>query len=341
MTKTVLITGGAGFIGSHVAQECLNHGCRVVVVDDLSGGSTANLPRGGGVDFYRADITDRRAIDHIFRQTRPDAVYHLAAYAAEGLSPFIRRFNALTNGVGTATVLSATLKYDIPKLVFTSSIAVYGDARTPYRENDAGHAVDPYGAYKWAAELDIMAARTTHGLDYTIWRPHNVFGPHQNINDPYRNVVGIFMKAVLLSKPMRIFGDGTQTRAFSYIRPVARAIAESGWDTRYRNATLNVGGAEPTTVRNLASHIEDVSGNRVGIEYLPARHEVHTAIASHERFALLTGRGPTDESHETRLVEGLSLMWDWVQQQTDLKPTPLPCDIEVPRGLPPSWNLPD
>jgi UDP-glucose 4-epimerase len=268
-------------------------------------------------------------------------VYHLAAYAAEGLSPFIRRFNAHVNGVGSATVLSAVLKHEVPKLVFTSSIAVYGHARVPYREDYAGHPVDPYGAYKWAAELDIAAAQSTHGLDFTIWRPHNVFGPAQNINDPYRNVVGIFMKAVLLSKPMRIFGDGSQVRAFSYVRGVARAIAESGWHPAYRNQTLNVGGAEPTTVRDLAYHIQSVTGNRVGIEYLPPRHEVHTATASHERFELVANDRGHSVATEVGLVEGLSLMWDWVQRQPDLSPTPLPCEIEVERGLPPSWNLRD
>jgi UDP-glucose 4-epimerase len=337
--QTVLITGGAGFIGSHVAQECLDHGCTVIVVDDLSGGSVSNLPP--GVDFCRADICNRRAIDELFRQYKPEAVYHLAAYAAEGLSPFIRRFNATINGVGSATILSAVLKHETPKLVFTSSIAVYGEARTPYREDHAGHPVDPYGAYKWAAELDIRAAQATYGLDYTIWRPHNVFGPHQNLNDPYRNVVGIFMKAALLDKPMRIFGDGTQVRAFSYVKPVARVIAESGWDARYRNTTLNVGGSQPTTIIGLARHVEDVSGNRVGVEYLPARHEIHTATASHERLAVVQSGRRSHGSPEIRLVEGLSLMWDWAQAQTDLKPTPLPCEIEVFRGLPPSWGLRD
>lgn len=328
--KTALVTGGAGFIGSHVAQRLLESGHRVIIVDDLSGGTTANLPHGG--EFVRADCGHQRSMDELFRRVRPEAVYHLAAYAAEGLSPFIRRYNAYANGVCSANMLSLALKYEVPKYVFTSSMAVYGQAPTPFREDQAGLPVDPYGAYKYAAELDIMAAQATHGLDYTIWRPHNVFGPHQNINDPYRNVVGIFMKAALENKPMRIFGDGSQIRAFSFIDDMAATIAESGWNPSFRNTTLNIGSDHPRTVVSLANHIREVSGTRLAPEFVPARHEVHVAYASHQRLGFLKSVPETD------FVDGLSRMWQWVQTQKNLKPTPLPCEIEVTRGLPESWT---
>lgn len=330
--KTVIVTGGAGFIGSHVARELIEHGYRVVVVDDLSGGNYANLPLGAELAY--GDAGDWGRMDSLFRRTKPVAVCHLAAYAAEGLSPFIRRFNAYVNGVVSANVLSLALRYEVPKYVFTSSIAVYGQAPSPCREDHAGHPVDPYGAYKWAAELDILAGQSTHGLDYTIWRPHNVYGPGQNINDPYRNVVGIFMKAALTDQPMRIFGDGSQVRAFSYITGVAATIAESVWNPSYRNTTLNIGSDEPRTVLSLAHHIRDVSGSRVPIQFLPERHEVHTVHANHQRLGFIKA---ARESREVPLVGGLSSMWDWVQTQKDLKPTPLPCEIEVTRNLPPSW----
>lgn len=328
--KTALVTGGAGFIGSHVAKHLLEKGYRVVIVDDLSGGSVSNLP--DGAEFGLADCGSYGVMDDLFKRTSPSVVFHLAAYAAEGLSPFIRRHNAYANGVCSANILSLALKHEVPKYVFTSSMAVYGQAPTPFREDKAGLPVDPYGAFKYAAELDILAAQTTHGLDYTIWRPHNVYGPHQNINDPYRNVVGIFMKAALQGTPMRIFGDGSQVRAFSYISDVAATIAESGWNPNFRCTTLNIGSDAPRTVLSLAHHVRDVSGRRVEIQHLPARHEVHSAWASHQRLGLLAGDRP-----ETDFVAGLSKMWDWVQGQTDLKPTPLPCEIEVTRNLPPSW----
>src|SRR5450759_2239010 len=221
----VLITGVAGFIGSHVADHCLRQGFDVVGVDDLSGGFLENVPQ--GVDFRLGSVTDVAFVERLWLSQRYDYVFHLAAYAAEGLSHFIRRFNYETNLIGSINLINLSVLHEIRCFVFTSSIAVYGRNQLPMTEELTPQPEDPYGVSKYAVELDLRAARHQFGLDYVVFRPHNVYGAHQNIGDKYRNVIGIFMNQILQGKPLTIFGDGTQTRAFSYIDDVAPVIARS------------------------------------------------------------------------------------------------------------------
>src|SRR5688572_26632929 len=225
MNNTVLVTGGAGFIGSHVSRHCLDMGFKVVVLDDLSGGFEDHLP--DGVIFVKGSITDHELVTDLFNQYRFVYVYHLAAYAAEGLSHFIRRYNYETNLIGSINLINEAVKHKVKCFVFTSSIAVYGKGQLPMSENMTPLPEDPYGISKYAVELDIRSAHEMFGLNYIIFRPHNVYGEYQNLGDKYRNVVGIFMNQVMQGQHMTIFGDGSQSRAFSYIGDIAPIIAQS------------------------------------------------------------------------------------------------------------------
>src|ERR1051326_177009 len=217
-----LVTGGAGFIGSHVARWCLSLGHQVIVLDDLSGGFADQVP--DGATFIQGSVTDESLIASLFERHRFDYVYHLAAYAAEGLSHFIRRFHYRNNLIGTVNLVNEAVKAGTRCFVFTSSIAVYGKGQLPMHEDMIPRPEDPYGISKYAAELDLAAAHEMFGLRYVIFRPHNVYGKHQNFADPYRNVLGIFMSQILRGEPLTIFGDGEQTRAFSHIDDVAPYI---------------------------------------------------------------------------------------------------------------------
>src|SRR5438552_8873027 len=205
MTNPVsIVTGAAGFIGSHVADELLKNGHRVVSLDDLSGGFDDNVPK--GAKFVQGSILDHQLIDSLFSVHRFDYVSHLAAYAAEGLSHFIKRFNYTNNVVGSMNLINAAIRHEIDCFVFTSSIAVYGPITPPMRETDVPTPEDPYGIAKLSVELDLAAAHRMFGLRYVIFRPHNVYGEYQNLGDPYRNVLGIFMNQIMQGQPMTIFG---------------------------------------------------------------------------------------------------------------------------------------
>ena len=169
-----------------------------------------------------ADLLARLFAEHQF-----EYVFHLAAYAAEGLSHFIRRFNYSNNVVGSMNVIDESVKSPVKCLVFTSSIAVYRAGETPMTEEMTPAPQDPYGIAKYAVELDLHAAGRMFGLNSIIFRPHNVYGERQRLGDRYRNVIGIFMNQIMHGEPMTVFGDGTQTRGFSYIGDGEPLIARS------------------------------------------------------------------------------------------------------------------
>jgi UDP-glucose 4-epimerase len=326
----VLVTGGAGFIGSHVAEALTQRGHSVVVLDDLSGGFIENVVP--AAEFVAGSITDVELVNRLCMQQRFEYIFHLAAYAAEGLSHFIRRYNYTTNLIGSMNLINAAVNSGVRCFVFTSSIAVYGASpELPMDEATHAHPEDPYGISKLAVEQDLQAAKAMFGLDYIVFRPHNVYGERQNIADKYRNVVGIFMNQLLQGKPMSVFGDGLQTRAFSYIDDVAPIIAESIGVPAAYNQIFNIGADQHYTVNQLAYTIAASMGVEPVIDYLPARNEVFNAYSSHDKVRRVFGERPL-----TSLDEGLGRMAAWVRQHGARASQPFQ-GIEITHNLPPSW----
>src|SRR3954469_5826435 len=248
MTKC-LVTGGAGFIGAHLTRALLDRGHEVVVLDDLSGGFVDNVDE--RADFVAGSVVDQELVDQLFEQHGFRWVYHRAAYAAEGLSHFIKRFNYTNNVIGSVNLINASVNHGVDCFVFTSSIAVYGAGQTPMTEDMAPRPEDSYGIAKFAVEQELRASHEMFGLDFTIFRPHNVYGERQNVGDRYRNVVGIFMNQLMRGEPMTIFGDGRQTRAFTYAGDVAPIVAEAPFKSRALGQVFNVGADTPYEVRVL------------------------------------------------------------------------------------------
>ena len=274
---------------SREAARILGH--NVVVLDDLSGGFKENLP--GGIEFVQGSITDVELINGLFEKYHFDFVYHLAAYAAEGLSHFIRRFNYTNNTIGSINLINASVKSEtVKRFVFTSSIAVYGAAQLPMTEDMTPSPEDPYGISKLAVELDLKAAHEMFGLEYTIFRPHNVYGEYQNIGDRYRNVIGIFMNQIMKNQPLTVFGDGKQTRAFSYISNIAPLIAKSVENVQAANKIFNVGADKPYAVLELAQAVAKAFGVKPIIKHLDQRKEVIHAFSSHKKLEKYSGRNP-------------------------------------------------
>lgn len=328
---TSLITGGAGFMGSHLARECLALGHEVVVLDDLSGGFRDNLP--AGVHFVEGSVEDATLVNRLFAAHRFRFVYHLAAYAAEGLSHFIRGFNYRNNLLGSVTLVNASVNTGtVERFVFTSSIAVYGAGQTPMTESTVPQPEDPYGVAKYAVELDLRAAQHLFGLDYTIVRPHNVYGEHQNIGDRYRNVVGIFMNQVMQGQPMPIFGDGRQTRAFTHIDDVAPVIARAALLPGARNEVFNVGADTPRTVLEVAHAVAAAFDVPPAVTHLPPRSEVVHAFSDHRKSAERLGAAA-----RISLEEGVRRMAVWARQHGPRRTAAFQ-GIEVARLLPPSWR---
>jgi len=329
MTKS-LVTGGAGFIGAHVVKELLSMGHSVVVLDDLSGGFKDNVD--SRATFVEGSITDHVLVEKLFQDHQFDYVYHLAAYAAEGLSHFIRRFNYNNNLIGSVNIINECVKNKIKCLVFTSSIAVYGEGQLPLKEDTVPQPEDPYGVAKFAVEMDLKACHEMFGLNYIVFRPHNVYGEYQNIGDRYRNVVGIFMNQLLQGKPLSVFGDGQQTRAFSYINDVAPHIARSVEVKEAYNEVFNIGADKDYSVNELATTVMRVMGIDGELQYLPARNEVLHAYSDHSKMHQVFGVN----QHDISLEEGLAKMAEWVKKVGSRSSSKFE-NIEILEKLPPSW----
>jgi len=326
---TSLVTGGAGFIGSHVADELISLGHKVVILDDLSGGFEDNVPR--EAVFVKGSILDHDLIERLFERHRFTYVYHLAAYAAEGLSHFIKRFNYQNNLIGSVNLINASVNHGVKCFVFTSSIAVYGAGQSPMSEEMIPVPEDSYGIAKIAVEQELKITHEMFGLDYVIFRPHNVYGERQNIGDRYRNVVGIFMNQLLKDEPMSIFGDGKQQRAFTHISDVAPIIASCVDVPGARNQLFNVGADVPHTVNYLAEIVAAAMGKPCDVVHLDPRNEVKIAFSDHSRAENTFG-----SREKVSLQAGIEKMAEWVRQHGSRESSVFE-DIEIPQNLPPSW----
>lgn len=325
-----LVTGGAGFMGSHVAEHLVRLGHRVVALDDLSGGFKENVP--AGVTFVEGSILDTDLVERLFTEYRFDYVYHLAAYAAEGLSHFIKRFNYTNNLIGSVNLINASINHGVKCFVFTSSIAVYGAGQVPMTEEMIPQPEDSYGIAKLSVERELQVSHEMFGLDYVIFRPHNVYGERQNIGDRYRNVVGIFMNQLLQGEPMTIFGDGQQKRAFTHISDIAPIIAEAVNVPQAHNEVFNIGADEPFTVNLLSEVVAEAMELPHRVKYLPARNEVFVAFSDHEKAYRVFQRRPS-----VTLKDGVQAMARWVQANGARQSSTF-SGIEIMKNMPPSWR---
>jgi len=299
-------------------------------MDDLSGGFRDYVP--DGVKFVEGSVTDTATVKKLFAEHKFEHVFHLAAYAAEGLSHFIKHFNYTNNLLGSVNLINASVNQGVKCFVFTSSIAVYGKNQLPMTEDAVPQPEDPYGIAKYAVELDLKETHEMFGMDYVIFRPHNVYGEFQNIGDRYRNVIGIFMNQIMQGQPMTVFGDGKQTRAFSYIDDVAPVIAASIERRASYNQIFNVGADKPYTVNELASVVSKAMGATAQVKHLEARNEVVHAYSAHDKVRKHFG----DLIKNVSLEDGVARMAAWAKKAGARQGKPFE-GIEIPKNLPPSW----
>jgi UDP-glucose 4-epimerase len=327
----VLITGVAGLLGSRLADWIIENitDVEVIGVDDLSGGYKENI--NDLVKFYQIDCKSDELKD-IFQKYKPDYVYHLAAYAAEGLSPFIRKYNYENNLVSTANVINECINNDVKRLIFTSTLAVYGHGYIGlFDEIQTPKPIDPYGVAKYGCEMDIQIAGEQHGLDWTIIRPHNVYGIKQNIWDKYRNVLGIWMYQHLNGLPMTIFGDGEQTRAFSFIDDSLEPLWNAAIRPEASKQIINLGGIEEISIKEASEIMREVIGAGE-VVYLEGRHEVKHSIPTYQKSIDILGF-----EYKTSMKEGLTIMWEWAQKQP-MRERFVWSEYEIDKGIYSFWK---
>lgn len=320
-----LVTGGAGFIGSHVTQELLRLGHDVLVVDDLSDGYLENVP--AAAHFSKYSILDIAAIDMLFDVAPFDYVFHFAAYVTEHMSHYARHHCYATNVLGSINLINAAIRHHVKRFVYVSSMSVYNIDQMPALEDDVPKPADPYGIAKYAVEQDLQAAQAHFGLDYTILRPHNVYGPRCNLANPYRNVIAIFLRQCLNGEPMTIYGDGLQSRQFSYVEDIAPLFARAVCPEA-RNQIVNIGTQQAYTVQAVAETVARAVECSPRFTYLPARNEAKKLIAVHTRQNAILG-----EPAERPLDEALSRTARWAMNNRHLAPRPC-TSIDLPEFVP-------
>lgn len=332
--STVLVTGCAGFLGSHVCDHLIKNGHTVVGVDDLSGGELSNVPV--GMSFHEANCGNVWFMEVLFTNHKFDHIIHCAAMAAENLSHNCRMFTYNNNVLPSLLLINLAVKYQVKCFVNLSSIAVYGHQQPPFTEETVPMPKDPYGISKRAVEQELEAAHEFFGLNYVTWRPHNIAGTRQNLADATRNVVSIFIRQCIEEKPITIFGDGNQTRAFSPVSGVAPLIAGCIDRPDTWNQTYNIGGDKPLSVKHIAALVREEAHKRgfdvKDVEYLPARLEAVHAFCDHSKVKRAFVQ-PEEESIEDCIAD----MFNEAACKP-LRPMMQLPPVEITTNLPESWK---
>lgn len=308
MTSSVFVTGVAGFLGSHVADAFLERGWNVSGIDNMLGGFPENVPE--GVEFREVDGRDVDAYRDLLDGV--ELVYNCAAAPYEGVSVFAPYFIYEHTCGASIAALSASVSAGVRRFVQCSSMSRYGAQKSPFTEDMSPAPVDPYGIAKVAAELTVSTICRAHGLEYNIAVPHNIIGPRQRYDDPYRNVAAIMINRMLRGQQPVIYGDGSQTRCFSFVSDVVSCMVAMGIDENVTSEAINVGPDEgAVTILGLAETIAEILDVPCEPTFFPERPlEVHDAQCSADKARRLLG-------YETKMTlhDGIESMAEWIKQR--------------------------
>lgn len=340
----IFITGIAGFLGSHLADALIAEGHDVSGIDTFVGGERDNIPKGVAW-FNDTDCRSRQDLTAQIQSIRPDVLYHCAALAHEGLSVFSPSLISDSILGASASVFSAAIAAGVKRIVFMSSMARYGNPQNdeygddpwrPFREDvNMPHGVDPYGICKVAAEDMLRMLCETHDVEYVIAVPHNIYGPRQKYDDPFRNVAAIMANRMLQGKPPIIYGDGEQRRCFSYIDDVVPPLVKMATQSNVVGEVINIGPDEGTvTIKELTHLLTEIIGYYGNINYVPARPaEVKFATCSADKARRLL-----NYEAKTPLREGLVKLVDFIRERGP-KPFQYHLPIEIQSALTPkTWS---
>lgn len=327
----MLITGVAGLIGTNFSKYLLDKGgYEIIGIDNFLWWYKDFVdPR---VKLYELDLADTEALKDVFLKESIDYVYHFAAYAAEGLSPFIRNFNYTNNILCSINIINNCINYNIKKLIFTSSMAVYWIGNPPFTEDQQQSPIDPYGIAKYSVEQDIKQANDQFWLKYTIVRPHNIIGKYQNIWDKYRNVIWIWIRQSMRWESISIFWDWLQKRAFSdikYYLPIFEMLMKE-WDSEI----FNIGADKEYSILDVANIVKDIAASKwfsTDIVFYEPRHEVKLAYSDHTKAKTMLWF-----EDNTNIEDLIKEMYDWALTQPDREVKLM--DYEIEKNIYSFWK---
>jgi UDP-glucose 4-epimerase len=307
--KRVLITGVAGFMGSHLADRFLKDGYEVIGIDNLLGGYLSNIPI--GVTFVNADLGNFEQINQYFKNI--DLVVHTACTAYEGLSVFSPSLVTRNTSHITTVAISSSIKHGVKKFIHMSSMARYGtQATVPFTEDMTPRPQDPYGISKYASELLLRNLAETHGMNYVILVPHNIIGPRQKYDDPYRNVASIMINRMLQNKQPIIYGDGLQMRCFSFMQDVIDPLMVACESNKANGKVINIGPDEESiSILGLASKLANILHFELDPIFMPGRPQEVTNANCSANLA----RKILDYRTKMTLDNGLTELVTWIKEQ--------------------------
>lgn len=319
----VLVTGCAGFIGSHIVDALIQKGYSVYGIDDFSGGKFENIAdniNSQDLNFTQQDISNASETEDLINKIKPDIIYHLAANAREGASFFQPKNIVQRNYQAYINVLEPAIKHGLKKVVLFSSMACYGNQMPPFSEDMERRPCDIYGINKAAMEATTELLAGIHDFKYTILRPHNCYGIRQSLEDPYRNVIGIWMNRIMsrdeFNEPMYIYGDGEQMRAFSYIEDSIPCYIKCIDSDNTNGQIINIGGKSPISInelRNIVCHAMGMDDYRT-VHLAERPGEVKNAWCTFEKSVKILGY------HEkTNIKTGIEMMAAWAKKQGRMK----------------------
>ena len=329
--KKILVTGAAGFLGAHLCERLQNLGYKVLGVDNMIGGDIENLPK--GVEFHKMDCCDFDSLNKIMNGV--DIVYHCAATAHEGLSVFSPVEITKNNYLATVSVVTSAINNKVKRIIYCSSMARYGNQTTPFTEDMVPKPVDPYGISKVAGEQVLKCLCELNKVEWAIVIPHNIIGPKQKYDDPFRNVVSIMINRLLQNKKPIIYGDGEQKRCFSYIDDCIECMLTLIDNKSLNNDIINIGPDEEfVTINKIAEICSNVTGSNLKPEYYPDRpKEVKHATCSADKARKLLSYKTTVD-----LVNGIKKTHEYIKKR-GVKPFDYNLEIEINNELTPkTWT---
>jgi len=330
-TLKILVTGAAGFLGSHLSEKLSDLGHKVVGVDNMLGGYEDNVPE--NIEFHKLDCCDLKKIQNIMEGI--DVVYHCAATAHEGLSVFSPYEITKNNYLASVSIFSAAVQEKVKRIIFCSSMARYGSQQAPFNEKMTPMPVDPYAISKVAAEAVLKNLCELNNIEWVIAVPHNIIGPKQKYDDPFRNVVSIMINRMLQGKAPIIYGDGNQTRCFSYIDDCLSCLIPMLDQKNLNKEIINIGPDEEFVTIN---KIAEICSNITGVNLNPIYKKDRPKEVKHATCSADKARKFLDYKTKVNLQEGIEKTFNYIKKR-GVKPFDYHIELEIDNDLTPStWK---